>query len=125
MKIIIAGGRDVPRPVAEEAIKTAFKATGWLPQMTELVHGNCKGVDRTAAVMFRGKKPIKVFEADWIKYGKPAGPIRNALMASYADALIAIDSGGSGTRDMIKQAREAGLQVHVEFVSLDEGFVDA
>lgn len=45
---------------------------------------------------------IKPFPAEWDKYGKMAGPIRNALMADYARALIAFwDGKTKGTKNMI------------------------
>jgi len=44
--------------------------------------------------------------AEWLKYGKKAGPIRNREMALRADYLIAIPDGESkGTRDMIAAMR--------------------
>ncbi len=48
------------------------------------------------------------------KYGKSAGPMRNRQMAEMADALIAIvpKSGATrGTANMIKTAKELGLQI--------------
>ena len=61
---------------------------------------------------------IKRFPADWGKYGKKAGIIRNRAMAEYADALLAYwDGKSSGTRNMIEIARELGLKVGVKIVS--------
>ncbi len=39
--------------------------------------------------------PLKKFYADWDKYGKRAGPIRNKQMAEYADAAIILWDGKS------------------------------
>jgi|SRR6185503_1051228 len=48
--------------------------------------------------------PIKEFPADWKKYGKAAGHIRNKQMAAYADFGIGVwDGFSSGTRNMIKE----------------------
>lgn len=60
----------------------------------------------------RNDIPVKRFYADL--YGKwPAcGPRRNAAMAEYADALIALP-GGKGTANMIDEARKRGLKVYV------------
>jgi hypothetical protein len=50
--------------------------------------------------------PNTRYPADWKRYGRKAGPIRNRLMAENAEALIAIWDGKSrGAMDMIKQAR--------------------
>ena len=63
---------------------------------------------------------LTVFEADWDKYGRAAGPIRNLKMAKYAaesdrGILIAFPIGKSpGTRNMIKLAKQFDLEVHIE-----------
>ena len=50
------------------------------------------------------KVPIKEFPANWAKYGKAAGHIRNKQMASYADFGVGIwDGFSSGTKNMIKE----------------------
>ena len=61
-----------------------------------------------------GAAPVEVADGA----GKPtAGPIRNAQMANYADALIAFwDGSSTGTRDMIRKAEEKGLKVHVQII---------
>ena len=60
--------------------------------------------------------PCEIHPADWAKYGRSAGPIRNAEMASCSDALIAFwDGQNPGTRSMIELARKKGLQVAVVY----------
>ena len=54
--------------------------------------------------------PFKLLQADWEKYGKAAGPIRNRKMAEYANALLAFDKGTKGTRNMIQMARKYHLR---------------
>ena len=56
-------------------------------------------------------KNIKVmrFPANWKKYGKKAGPIRNETMAKNAEGLVAIWDGQSrGTTSMINLATRYG-----------------
>ena len=61
----------------------------------------------------RGFK-IETYPADWKKYGRAAGPIRNEQMANIANALIAFWDGKSkGTKNMINLAKKKGLQVFV------------
>lgn len=54
------------------------------------------------------------FPADWDKYGRSAGMIRNREMAKYAEALIAIWDGRSrGTSNMMSTAAVLGLRIVV------------
>lgn len=58
---------------------------------------------------------IHYFSADWDRYGKSAGYIRNEEMAKNADALVAFWDGKSrGTKNMIKLAHQYGLRVRVK-----------
>ena len=86
----------------------------------EIVSGHAAGADmlgeRFAKVY---GYPLKVFPAEWEKYGKAAGPIRNEEMAKYASKadrgiLVAFPMGeSSGTRNMIELAKRYGLEVDV------------
>lgn len=59
------------------------------------------------------------FHADWAKFGKRAGPIRNAEMAAYAaeanGVLIAIKDplDCRGTTSMIEEAEKVGIKTYV------------
>jgi len=83
--------------------------------ITEVVSGGAKGVDRLGELWAQKRNiPITRFPAEWNKYGKRAGYIRNKEMALYADALLAIWDGESkGTKHMIDSALEQGLWVCV------------
>lgn len=57
---------------------------------------------------------IESYPADWNKYGKSAGYIRNSEMAKNADALAAFWDGKSkGTGHMINLAKEHGLMIRI------------
>lgn len=54
------------------------------------------------------------YPADWDRFGKGAGYVRNNIMASTATWLIAFHDGKSnGTAHMIKVAKENGLRIMV------------
>jgi YspA, cpYpsA-related SLOG family len=76
-----------------------------------LLHGNATGADTLAKfwAIDRGIEH-KPFKAEWSKYGKPAGPIRNREMVAEADMLIAFP-GNRGTNDCIQAAIEANVPV--------------
>lgn len=56
--------------------------------------------------------PYAVTEEDWKRHGKRAGPIRNGRMLRERnpDAVLAFP-GGKGTRNMVDQAQENGVEV--------------
>ena len=57
----------------------------------EIVSGGATGVDTLARKFAENNKlNFTEFPADWTKYGKAAGPIRNQQIAEYADFCIAI-----------------------------------
>lgn len=54
---------------------------------------------------------VEVHPADWGRYGKAAGPIRNQeMLESGIDLVIALP-GGRGTADMVRRAEGAGVPV--------------
>lgn len=86
----------------------------------EIVSGHAPGADTLGErfAKYYGYH-LKIFPADWNIYGKAAGPIRNEQMAKYASEadrgiLVAFPIGESkGTRNMIKLAKQYGLEVNV------------
>lgn len=108
MKAIVAGGRDYQFSRADYLELHKLVADYGID---EIVSGMATGVD-TCAVIYAKKNNIKLHEcpAEWDKYGKSAGPIRNGYMAYYADMLLAWP-GGHGTKNMIKQAEGAGIDI--------------
>jgi hypothetical protein len=113
-RVIIAGGREFND---WQLLKTyvSYYLLMLEPSEVEIVSGCCGGADQLGeeySILYG--YPLIEFEADWKKYGKAAGPIRNKQMAEYGTHLIAFWNGRSpGTMDMIKQAKEHGLLVRV------------
>lgn len=118
VRVIIAGGRNFSNVMLFR--NTIRKYLSDIEDEIEIVSGGCSGAD-TMGEWFAEDNDLKltVFEADWDKYGKAAGPIRNEQMAKYAaesdrGILIAFPIGKSpGTRNMIKLANQYGLEVYV------------
>jgi hypothetical protein len=110
MKTIIAGSRTVTE-LAE--VSKAVRESGFA--VTEVVSGGARGVDALGEEWAnQAGVPVKLFPADWKKYGRGAGPIRNSHMAEYSEALIAVWDGKSrGTKDMVAKAQKRGLRVFV------------
>jgi hypothetical protein len=117
MKVIIAGMRDFHD---YSVVLGAIKSSGF--KITEVVSGCSPGVDALGEqYAAENGLPVRRFPANWLRNGRAAGPIRNVQMAKYADALIAIwDGHGQLTRNMIKQAKEHFLTVHVHHVNVTD-----
>ena len=81
-----------------------------LCEVTHIVSGGCsRGGDRFAErLSMITHIPIIIFPANWNKYGKPAGFIRNTDIAIESDILVACvakDRTG-GTEDTIKKFKK-------------------
>jgi len=110
LKTIIAGSRSIGSYawIAEKVDNVDFT-------ISVVFCGLAYGVDLLGEryAKLRGI-PVEYFPADWDKYGRKAGYLRNIEMADKADALIAFWDGKSkGTRGMINLAKERRLIVKV------------
>ena len=74
-----------------------------------VISGGAKGADRLAKIFAQTwEREYIEFPADWNKYGKQAGFIRNQQIVDAADMILAFWDGKSrGTKDTIDKARRA------------------
>jgi hypothetical protein len=86
MRTIIAGSRTI---TDYDTVKSAIENSGF--NISTVISGTASGVD------FLGEKwakenniPIEKHPADWEKWGRSAGPIRNREMAECAEACIIV-----------------------------------
>ena len=109
MKVIVAGSRDFE----DYALLKKFldKLVIFRSDFTEIVSGTARGADKLGERYAQEHNlAIKRFPADWEKYGKAAGHIRNRQMAEYADACVVFWDGQSkGSANMVKVALELKL----------------
>lgn len=111
LKVIVAGSRSFNNyDFLSKTLDTRIP-----PFIEEIVSGDARGVDRLSAKWAEEHGyPVKHFPAEWDKYGRSAGMIRNHQMGDYADSLIAFWNGRSpGTKDMISYMRKKGKYVEV------------
>lgn len=80
-----------------------------------IISGGARGVDSMAERYARVNKiPFLLFPANWDKYGKRAGFIRNQQIVDEADYMIAIPTPDSiGTRDSIRRAEIKEIPVEI------------
>jgi hypothetical protein len=112
--VLISGSRYVH---SYRRVESAFKQqfAGGSFRDVKIISGDARGVDESAEKLARVHGlEYEMYEAEWDKHGKAAGPIRNSEMVEDADMLIAIwDGESSGTKDTIEKALRQGLEVHV------------
>jgi len=83
--------------------------------ISHIISGGANGADALAERYAHDNAiPLCVHPADWQKYGKRAGPLRNKLIVDDSDIIIAFLSDDSiGTRNTIKLATQAGKHCHI------------
>jgi hypothetical protein len=119
-RVIVAGSRTIRDRALVWAKIEAITRRLWSRWGFEIVSGLADGPDTLAVQWaenagFAGS--VARFPADWNRYGRAAGPIRNAQMSWYATHLLAIwDGHSAGTHNMIETARRDGLAVRVSTV---------
>lgn len=100
MKVVVAGSRgfDDYKLLKE----TLDKYT-----ISEGISGTANGADKLGERYFEEMGiPCTKFPAEWDRYGKRAGHLRNAEMASYGDfAVIFWDGSSKGTLNMINEMK--------------------
>ena len=112
MKVLVCGGRDFANKITLDYILDMFNKE---TQIDTIIHGDARGADSLASLWAREHNIKEIpFPADWEKYGKAAGPIRNEQMLDYSkpDMVIAFP-GGNGTKHMIDLATRKGYDVKV------------
>ena len=109
MKVAIVGTRTYPD------LEQVRKYVRDLSPDDIIVSGGAKGVDETAEGEARkiGMEVISV-PAEWNKYGKRAGLMRNDIIVGMADCVVAFWDGVSlGTKYTIDKAKEKNVITQV------------
>ena len=126
MRLIIAGDRRFRDYEKLCSVMNELYAAGHWP--TEIISGGAKGAD-TLGERWAEEHHVHMlkFPANWDKFGKGAGHIRNKQMADYVaargdGALLAFRAEGSkGTQNMIDTATKTGcIKVIVVDIEIPE-----
>lgn len=110
MRVLVCGGRNF---FDRRALYARLDALHAERPITFLIAGGAKGVDSLAADWASYRQIQKqIFNADWERDGKAAGPIRNQRMLDEGKPdLVVAFPGGKGTADMVRRARNACIEV--------------
>lgn len=117
MRLIIAGSRSITDIEHVQQVMRFAVSAGCC--LIEVVSGCAPGVDQLGEQWAaQNGIPVRQFPADWARYPRRAGRMRNAEMANYADALVAIwDGASSGTRHMVQTMQALGKPVYIHKVA--------
>lgn len=111
MKILVCGSRNWTNEAA------IYHALFGMPKDTIIINGDCKGADRISTKVAKCLDLYyDIYPANWNKYGKSAGPIRNQLMLDVGlpDLVIAFHRNiekSKGTRAMCRRAKKQSIPV--------------
>lgn len=110
MKVLVCGGRDFDRR------SFAYKTLDKLHKEHNfdlVIQGDARGADTIGRDWaFLHGINVRTFSANWEKYGKRAGMIRNSYMLKEGEPdLVIAFPGGNGTANMVMLARRANVNV--------------
>jgi len=111
-RLVVAGSRDFDdyTLLSAELDKLLVGKTN-----ITIVSGTARGADRLGE-RYAAEHNLRIerFPAEWEKYHKGAGPIRNAKMVQSADAVIVFwDNESSGTKNIIECARKQDIPYRI------------
>jgi hypothetical protein len=111
MRVLICGDRHwTDRELIRDAIYS-------IDGIGSIIEGEARGADRIAREIANEEGiPVFPFPADWTRWGRAAGPIRNQqmLVDGKPDLVLAFHDDlehSKGTKDMVTRALKAGLPV--------------
>jgi YspA, cpYpsA-related SLOG family len=116
LKTIIAGSRNI---TDLDLLEQFIEKSGL--QITTVISGSARGIDKLGETWAdKHDIPVLRYPAEWKKYGRGAGPVRNKDMVDNAEACIVLWDGRSkGTKNMIDLAHKKGLLIHIYKVPVD------
>ena len=110
MRVIIAGSRTIVDPTI---LVSAIEASGF--EISLVISGRARGPDTLGELWAQANNiPVEFYPAEWEKYGKSAGYVRNDAMPKVADAAIVLwDGKSAGSKNMIELMRRKNKPCHV------------
>jgi len=111
MRLLVTGGRDfADRQKLFDALDMVHDFT----PVSLLIAGGARGAD-TLAIEWAKERGINyhIEKAQWGRFGKSAGIIRNKQMLEMKPNLVVAFAGGNGTRDMVNRSKKDNIEVHI------------
>ena len=115
MRVLVCGGRDFDDyGLLDKTLHSlVYDRDHTDYSKVVIISGMAKGADSLAVDWSRWNNThLLKFPADWGKYKKAAGPIRNQQMIDEGKPdLVAAFKGGTGTVDMVRRAKKHNIKV--------------
>jgi hypothetical protein len=119
MRALVCGGRDFTDMKALS--REMAKIRDWYGGISCVIQGGARGADYLAKLWAeREGIPVIEIQANWNRYGKRAGHLRNGWMIEHGkpDVVVAFP-GGRGTESMLSLAGKAELLIWTPLASCD------
>ena len=131
--IVAGGGRDLDWP--HQHIAAELLAHSGSRPVLLVLHGGARGADQAIGRAARQLGwPAEALPADWRRYGRGAGPIRNrellhtavqraralAMPGFSAGVQVIAFPGGRGTASLLAQARRMRAALPIEVIEVTE-----
>ena len=115
LRVLVCGGRDYDDVVTLTAVLNVINADLGIDCIIE---GGARGADRLAGTWaIQNQTGLEQYPADWNKYGRRAGYVRNVQMAEEGKPhMIVAFPGGRGTQMM----KDIGNRKHIPVYRHDE-----
>jgi hypothetical protein len=112
VRVLVCGGRHWGDA------QTIKDRLAQLPERSTVIHGAAAGADYLGcAAAMQLSFNVESYPADWDRYGRSAGPIRNEqMLKAKPDLVLAFHADlehSRGTKHMVTIARKAGVPVEV------------
>jgi hypothetical protein len=110
VKILVTGGRDFKD---REGLYSALDTYLSVNKVVTIIEGGATGADEIARDWAKENgQPNWTFPANWVRYGKAAGVIRNKKMLNKSNPdFVLVCPGGNGTAHMRTLAEEGNYTI--------------
>ena len=118
MRIIIAGTRNYENYEEAKKFINSVLASIAANKSVTILSGGCKGSDSLGERYAKEHGlHIEMHKADWARYQKAAGPLRNRKMIMDSDAVICFwDQKSRGTKSLIEFAKKYNKKVYLKTI---------
>jgi hypothetical protein len=105
-RVLVCGGRDFSDGRLVLSVLSRVR-----PGL--VIEGGARGADSLARwAAERLGVPVREFPADWARFGRRAGVVRNEqMLVEGRPSVVVAFPGGRGTADMVRRALAAGVPV--------------